>query len=119
MLYLVTFCLPRFLDQTFTDKLVTVFHELYHVGPQFDGDLRRHEGRYAVHTKSKKGYDERMAELAKRYVSDHPEPHLFDFLRLSAKELVRARGGITAIAVPRPKMIPVCDAQYGVRSTEY
>ncbi len=107
MLYLVTFCLPRFLDQTFAEKLVTVFHELYHIGPLFDGDLRRHEGRYAVHTKSKKGYDEHMSELAKRYVTDHPQPTVFDFLRLSTKELVRARGGITAIAVPRPKMVPV------------
>lgn len=119
MLYLVTFCLPRFLDQTFSEKLVTVFHELYHIGPRFDGDLRRHEGRYAVHTKSKRGYDEHMAELAKQYVVDHPDPEVFDFLRLSSKELVRARGGITAIAVPRPKMIPICSGHYEVRSTGY
>ena len=30
-----------FLDQTFEEKLVTVFHELYHISPAFDGDLRR------------------------------------------------------------------------------
>jgi hypothetical protein len=112
MLYLVTFCLPRFLDQSFTEKLVTVFHELYHIGPAFDGDLRRHEGRYAVHTRSKKDYDVRMAAMARQYVTDHPEPDVFDFLRRSSKELVRERGGVTAIAVPRPKMIPVCQGRY-------
>src|SRR5206468_1851711 len=46
MLYLVTFCLPRFLDQTFDDKFITLFHELFHISPAFDGDLRRHGGRY-------------------------------------------------------------------------
>src|SRR5579872_6426246 len=44
MLYLLTFCLPRFLDQPFEEKLITVFHELYHISPVFNGDLRRHSG---------------------------------------------------------------------------
>ena len=35
MLYLLTFCLPRFLDQSFDEKLVTVFHELFHMNPAF------------------------------------------------------------------------------------
>src|SRR5262249_54856359 len=41
MLYLITFCLPRFLDQDFDDKFITLFHELYHISPGFEGDLRR------------------------------------------------------------------------------
>ncbi len=107
MLYLVTFCLPRFLDQTFEEKLITVFHELYHISPRFDGDLRRHEGRYAVHSRSKKGYDERMAELARRYLADHPEPDRLGFLRAGAAELNRSYAGITGVTVPRPKMVPI------------
>src|SRR5439155_20062257 len=63
MLYVMTFCLPRFLDQDFDDKLITLFHELYHISPTFDGDLRRHQGRYAIHSRSKRGYDETMADL--------------------------------------------------------
>src|SRR4029077_7666201 len=43
MLYLLSFYLPRFMNLVFREKLVTVFHELWHIGPQFDGDLRRHE----------------------------------------------------------------------------
>src|SRR5262245_27524971 len=57
VLYVVTFCLPRFLNLSFDEKFVTLFHELYHIGPLFDGDLRRHHGRCHVHTYSKKGYD--------------------------------------------------------------
>ena len=80
MLYLITFCLPRFLDQDFDDKLVTLFHELYHISPAFDGSLRRHEGRYAVHSHSKRIYDEHMAQLARAYLATRPDPSLLAFL---------------------------------------
>jgi hypothetical protein len=107
MLYLMTFCLPRFLDQPFAEKLVTVFHELYHIGPNFDGDLRRHGGRYAVHTRSQKEYDARMAALVRRYLAGHPDPAVFGFLRMNAAQLGKAYGGVTGTMVPRPKMVPV------------
>ena len=40
MLYILNFYLPRFLDLPFREKLDTVVHELWHIGPKFDGDLR-------------------------------------------------------------------------------
>ncbi len=107
MMYLLTFCLPRFLDQPFREQLITVFHELYHVGPTFDGDLRRHPGRYTVHSHSKDRYDSRMAELVDDYLADHPAPELFEFLRAGYRELWVAHGGITGVVVPRPKLLPV------------
>jgi hypothetical protein len=107
MLYVLTFCLPRFLDQPFEEKLVTVFHELYHMAPEFNGDLRRHPGRYAVHSHSKDRYDEHMGELVREYLADHPEPGLFDFLRHGYQQLWNRHGGITGVVVPRPKLLPV------------
>ena len=41
MLYILTFYLPRFLDLPLREKLTTVLHELWHIGPKFDGDVRR------------------------------------------------------------------------------
>jgi hypothetical protein len=107
MLYVLTFCLPRFLDQTFDEKLVTVFHELYHMSPEFDGDLRRHPGRYAVHSSSKDRYDAHMAELARAYRADHPDPGVFEFLRHGYQQLWDRHGGITGVVVPRPKLLPI------------
>jgi hypothetical protein len=107
MLYVLTFCLPRFLDQPFEEKLVTVFHELYHMSPAFDGDLRRHPGRYAVHSHSKDRYDARMAELVKDYLADHPDPGVFDFLRHGYQQLWDRHGGIVGVVIPRPKLLPV------------
>ena len=72
-----------------------------------DGELRRHAGRCEVHTGSKRAYDERMAGLVKRYLANHPEPGLFEFLRVRSAELRRAFGGVAGIVVPRPKMVPV------------
>jgi hypothetical protein len=107
MLYLVTFCLPRFLDQDFDDKFITLFHELYHISPMFDGDLRRHAGRYSVHSRSQRCYDEQMAHLARQYLSDHPEPGLCSFLRLNFAQLIGRHGSVVGVMVPRPKLVPV------------
>lgn len=118
MLYVLTFCLPRFLDQSFEEKLVTVFHELYHMSARFDGDLRRHPGRYAVHSHSKGRYDAHMAGLAKEYLVDHPDPDVFDFLRHRYVELWDRYGGLSGVVVPRPKLLPVGWVTQAARNTE-
>jgi hypothetical protein len=107
MLYVLAFCLPRFLDQDFDDKLVTLFHELYHISPGFDGDLRRHEGRCAIHSNSKRGYDAHMADLARAYLAGGADPALHAFLRLNFAQLEHRHGTILGVMVPRPKLIPV------------
>ena len=107
VLYVVAFCLPRFLDLPFEEKLITVFHELYHISPAFDGDLRRFDGRCQFHTGSKRNYDAHMAELVRVYLADHPRPEVFAFLHRTAGQLWAEYGGVYAIRVPRPKMVLV------------
>jgi hypothetical protein len=107
ILYLVTFCLPRFLDLDFDEKLITLFHELYHISPAFDGDLRRHDGRYAIHSHSQRRYDEHMAHLARNYLDGGAEPRLHAFLRLNFAQLQSRHGAVVGVMVPRPKIIPV------------
>jgi hypothetical protein len=106
-LYLVTFCLPRFLDQEFDDKLITLFHELYHVSPEFNGDLRRHTGRYSIHSRSQRSYDRHMADLARGYLSSRPDPAYHSFLRLSFAQLQERHGSVVGVVVPRPRLVPV------------
>ena len=107
MLYLVTFCLPRFLDQEFDDKFITLFHELYHISPNFEGDLRRHEGRCALHTHSKRLYDAHMAHLARAYLSNGADRCLHAFLRLNFAQLQHRHGSVVGVVVPRPRLLPM------------
>lgn len=110
-LYVMTFCLPRYLDQEFDDKLITLFHELHHVHPQCNGALRRHAGRCHMHSASKARYDKHMAELAREYLASRPDPRLHAFLRTNFAQLRSRHGSIHAIMVPRPKLIPIATAQ--------
>jgi predicted metallopeptidase len=107
ILYLVSFCMPRFLNLPFDEKMITLLHELYHISPNFDGDLRRHAGRYSAHTHSKKEYDDHMAQLARAYLATNPDPRLHGFLRLNFAQLQHAHSIVVGIRVPQPVLIPV------------
>jgi predicted metallopeptidase len=109
LLYLVTFCLPRFLDQDFDDKFITLFHELYHISPQFEGDLRRHDGRYALHSHSKRQYDAHMADLARSYMNNGADRSLHGFLRMNFAQLRHRHGSVQAVWVPRPRLLPITE----------
>jgi len=113
MRYLLTFYLPRFLDQTLAEKITTVLHELWHIGPAFDGDLRRHDGRCFAHGASQRQFDDFAARLGERWLSLDPPEDLYAFLRLSFAELSEKHGGIYGHRIPRPKLIPLAAAPTG------
>ena len=101
MLYILTFYLPRFLDHSFEEKLITVFHELYHIGPAFDGDIRRMNGRYHVHTHSQQEYDRAMGALVQQYLRRSPPGELIEFLKLNFRGLWRGTAPWWANGSPR------------------
>ena len=107
MLYILTFYLPRFLEQSFREKLITVMHELYHIGPGFDGDIRRLPGHYHVHSHSQKEYDRQMDYLVDRYLATNPPEALYRFLRITFRELTAHHGSVVGIRVPIPKLLPL------------
>jgi len=106
VLYIISFCLPRFQNLSFEDKITTVFHELYHVSPQFDGDIRRFEGKHYVHGSQKK-YDELVKTFAQEYMDGQSRRGLIEFLKLSWEELSRDHDAIrwTIYRAPRPELI--------------
>ena len=68
ILYLIYFHIPRFLNLPLREKLITVFHELYHISPAFDGDIRRFPGKNFAHGSSKKRYNALMAAMVDDYL---------------------------------------------------
>lgn len=107
MLYILTFYLPRFLDQSFREKLITVMHELYHISPAFEGDIRRLPGHYHVHSSSQKEYDRQMEDLVDRYLASDPPEALYRFLQSSFREISLRHGSVVGIRVPIPKLLPL------------
>jgi predicted metallopeptidase len=107
MLYILRFYLPRFLDLPFGEKLCTVIHELWHVGPNCDGDLRRFHGRCYAHSRSERQYDAFCHALADRWLALNPPQPLVELLELDFDRLCLRHGRIVGQAVPVPKLIRV------------
>jgi hypothetical protein len=107
MLYILSFYLPRFMDTTMSEKLITILHELWHISPNFDGDIRRHPGRCYAHSHSQQEYDQQMAELAARWLMKNPPRSLYEFLGNGLERLQERYGGIFGTRIPQPKLIPI------------
>jgi hypothetical protein len=107
MLYILNVYLPRFMEIEFREKLITILHELWHISPEFNGDLRRHAGRCHVHTHSQAAYDAEMGRLADRWLALNPPADLHSFLQLTFGKLLARHGGIHGVRIAQPKLIPL------------
>ncbi|MEN6450981.1 MAG: hypothetical protein ABFC96_10860 [Thermoguttaceae bacterium] len=107
MLYILEFYLPRFLDLPFREKLTTVLHELWHIGPKFDGDLRRLGGRCYAHGASTKQFDAHAEALVDRWLSLGAPESLYGFLRSDFRELAAMHGRVYGRKIPNPKLVPL------------
>lgn len=112
MYYILTFYLPRFLETDFNEKLVTLFHELWHISPECNGDLRRHPGRCYAHTHSEKEYDALMQVFVDRWLALDPPEARYAFLRSSFEQLRREHGRVLGTRIPHPKLIPLAPHEH-------
>lgn len=107
MLYLIYFLVPRFLDLPLRDKLITVFHELYHVSPACDGDIRRFPGKNYAHGSSRKKYNALMEVLVDRYLESLEDSATLAFLD-GDTIAIRARYGMLVgrkMAAPKLRIV--------------
>jgi len=105
-LYIITFYMPRFQNLAFRDKLETIIHELWHISPYFDGDVRRFPGRCFAHGHSASHFDEEVTQLTDQYLLTNPEDELCEFLRYDFGELHQRFGSVFGFRIPRPKLLP-------------
>lgn len=109
MLYILTFYLPRFLNLSFDEKLVTVFHELYHISPAFDGDIRRFAGACYMHTGSQAEYDRQMAVHAQQYLAGVSKERYPEYLQYDFTGLRRRYGEVVGLRLAIPRLIALDD----------
>lgn len=110
MLYILSFFLPRFLNLSYREKLITVFHELYHISPEFDGDIRRFQGSCYMHTGSQASYDLQMAKFVDQYLRMRAPVSLRSYLRHDFSSLKRSHGPVVGLKLPVPRVILIDDA---------
>jgi predicted metallopeptidase len=107
MLYILSFYLPRYLDLPLPEKLNTVAHELWHIGPSFDGDLRRFQGRCKFHSGSKKRYNAQSQGLVDAWLAGGPDESLYGFLQDNFQALSARHGRVFGTRLPAPKIFPI------------
>lgn len=111
MLYILTFYLPRFLNLSLEEKLVTVFHELYHISPAFDGDIRRFAGSCYMHTGSQADYDRQMAVYTKEYLAQLPKEQFPEYLQYDFAGLRRHYGMVVGLRLTVPRLIDLGESE--------
>ena len=107
ILYLVYFLVPRFLNLSLREKLITVFHELYHVSPAFDGDIRRFPGKNFAHGSSRKKFNAHLEGFVESYLEKVGDLTSLAFLEGNMEELRSRHGAIVArrMAAPRLRIV--------------
>jgi hypothetical protein len=112
--YLISFCLPRFCDQTlvraqkehiypgqpaWVAKLDTIVHELYHIDPTMQGirKLPLGRGRTSTRTHSPQFFRD-VTRMVKLYLATRPDPALTEFLEYDFGGLTQRYGRVTGAA---------------------
>jgi hypothetical protein len=103
VLYIIYFMLPRFYNLSLRDKLETIIHEMYHVHPACNGDLRRFRGRSNVHGKSVEHYDTVIRDLTVKFLASDPPNSLYGFLKSNFRGTEQKFGKVVANHIPEPK----------------
>ena len=108
ILYVIYFHLPRFLNHgDHMEKLTTVFHELYHISPLFNGDIRRFPGKNFAHGNSREKYNEIIKSYTEEYISPNKNNGLIEFLKYDYSGLKRKYGAICGNMIRIPASKPV------------
>jgi len=85
--YLIYYYFPRFFDLPVREKINVMFHELYHINPDFNGDMRRMGKFKKAHGHSKKAFENRYIEMADNFYNKIYGSHYYNFLSMTSKEL--------------------------------
>jgi hypothetical protein len=112
--YLISFCLPRFCDQTiarahkqrtypgaepWVAKLDTIIHELYHIAPDHQGIRRlpRRNGEPSSRTHSP-AFFRAVSRMVREYLASNPDPAVVGFLCYEFAELTARFSRVTGTA---------------------
>lgn len=101
MLYLIYLYVPRFLEVTTEEKLLTLVHELYHISPECDGTIRK-VGRGA-HGHSREAFNNMLKPMVREYLHHH-KPDELPILLKEKYSTIQKQYEICYPSLPMPKI---------------
>ncbi len=105
MLYILYFYIPKFFDLSPEKKIHIIFHELYHINPDFNGDIRRMGKVKTMHGHSKKEYDKACIDEAEKFYCKIKETSFHAFLELNSIELKERFAALNYKKMKKPKPV--------------
>jgi len=107
LLYIIYYYMPRFFDLSWLEKVRVMFHELYHISPLFNGDIRRMGKVKKAHGHSKRHYDSLYKEELKSFLDHIRTSSHIDFLQMDSKSLFNRYRQVTGIRMKKPRPVTV------------
>lgn len=105
-LYAVYFYIPKFFNLSAQEKLNVIFHELYHISPEFNGDIRRMGKVKKAHGSSKKRFDSNFKKEVKLFYEYISGTAYIDFLNMDSKSLQNNyRVYARRMKIPKPVIV--------------
>ena len=87
LLYIIYFYIPKFFNLSAKDKINVMFHELYHINPGFNGDIRRMGKVKSAHGHSKKNFEEKYIEYADTFYNSIQKAPYYNFLTMNTDDI--------------------------------
>ncbi|MCL1865765.1 MAG: hypothetical protein FWF73_08155 [Spirochaetes bacterium] len=87
ILYIIYLYIPKFFNLTVMDKINVMFHELYHISPEFNGDIRRMSNFKSAHGHSKKSFEEKYIKFASNYFNNINGTPFNGFLQMNFEDI--------------------------------
>ncbi|HPS86815.1 MAG TPA: putative metallopeptidase [Spirochaetota bacterium] len=87
ILYIIYFYIPKFFNLSAKDKVNVMFHELFHINPEFNGDIRRMGKFKAAHGHSRKSFEEKYIEYADTFFEKIEDAPYYNFLKMNSEDI--------------------------------
>lgn len=110
--YLISLLVPRFLRLSLEQKLTTLLHELYHISPACDGDIRRFNGRNFAHGHSRAAYNRLIGQLLDAFLATRPDPELLAAIDIDEAGWATQTYRLTGLTIPLPRARLVARQQH-------
>ena len=105
--YIIYYYFPKFFDLPAKEKINVMFHELYHISPDFNGDIRRMGKFKKAHGHSKKFFEDQYIYMADSFYQKFQSSIYNNFLEMTSEDLLKVYKKVTYTKIRTIKPILV------------